>query len=141
MLTDKIAKLKPEERGRLYELKVELNKKYGGKVNFNFVGMVAGYLNGALSHDGRMTFFRWVFDRDEIKSSHDLTIDQQFALVMWSKSRKTMDGLGWEYAPRFLADVQILIKLFSGGTGQIVMPLEETKEERRKRIIHELTGE
>lgn len=146
-IQDRINDLPDAERDRIVTLKRELTKRYGNvKVNFRFVGMLNGLLDKALSKDGRNAFYSWAFDR-KITSSHELLVVEMFAVVVWAGPQKSaIDGEGWTYSKKCIADLQILIKLFAGGVGQPQLPLQtdwkdatpEERKARRDKIIHEL---
>lgn len=139
-IDERITALSDVDRDRVIMLKRELTKRFNGaKVNFRWVGMVNGLLDKALSKDGRNAFYSWAFDRP-LTSSHDLLVVEMFALVLWAGPQKSAyAGQGWTFSKKCIADLSILIKLFSGGVGQPSLPMDEpAKPFDAEKALHEL---
>lgn len=115
------------DRDRMISLQRALRRSQGNvKVNFVFVGISNGVLDKALSRAGRLAFYSWAFGRD-IATSKELLVTEMFNLVAWLGPRKTGDERSdpWTYSREFIRDLPILIQLFSGGVGQMAMPLDQ----------------
>lgn len=120
-------KLPGPDRDRMISLQRALRRSQGSvRINFTFVGISNGVLDKALSRAGRLAFFTWAFGR-EIGSSKELTITESFNLVAWLGPRKTGNERSdpWTYSREFIHDLPILIRLFSGGVGQMSIPMPD----------------
>lgn len=137
---DRIAALPDKEHDRVISLRRELSKSFKDvKLNLKYLGMVNGLLDRALSHDGRMAFYSWAFGR-EIHSSKELSVIEAFAIVLWARPQKSeyIDA-GWRYSDTCMSDMPILVKVFSGGVGQMELSIQnETNKEKEKRLKREL---
>lgn len=134
-------RLSSQEQDRMLSLQRAMRIDPGNAhTDFKFVGMCNGLLDKALSRDGRIAFYRWLFGR-EIQSSHDLTAAEQFNLVSWIGPRKTGNERSdpWVYSKDFMSDLPLIIQLFSGGIGQPALPslgqaVPTSAEDRKARM-------